>query len=44
MAAKVPKWIPVIDIRVSISPEIDKFVEDICWNEPPEIIKTICEI
>ena len=18
------------------------FVEDICWNEPPEIIKTIC--
>ena len=27
---------------LSISPEIDKFVEDICRNEPPEIIKTIC--
>ena len=25
---------------MSISSEIDKFVEDICWNEPPEI-KTI---
>ena len=26
---------------MSISPEIDEFVEDICWNEPPEI-ETIC--
>ena len=31
----------LIYMCLSISSEIDKFVEDICWNEPPDI-KTIC--